>query len=215
MPPPLPPENPDSSPANTIAALLPELVASGYSPPQNPENRVAYTPKSKVGKDQTWTDGGKSSLPNRSTVIHVIKWVLPMLGVILFLAKWGYRFYAADDDMDQDERLGAAHTLVYTYHEAKEAKAPQIENVRDPARIVRLLVRGVYGGGSDAGHEFKAELTQDEADDALEMLTWREGDGLTFKQEYREHRPDYMEVDDTTVPAGEYETPVTKEEDGA
>lgn len=200
VPPPLPPEDPPPVAAESSGPLY-----NGHSPRDHglqPAQAHHVATGTKIGrKGQTCKDGGKTFLPNAATAIHLFKWILPALGIILWLVKWGYGFYRVKDGFDQAETVSAAYALVETYREAREAKAPQIQNVRDPGRLVRLLVRGVYGSGEETGREFRAPLNKDQADDALEMLTWEEGDGLTFKYEYREHRA-HADGMENTSPAG-------------
>jgi hypothetical protein len=88
---------------------------------------------------------------------------------------------------------------VETFRQAREAKAPVAGNVHDAGHAVRALVRGFPGGGDYSDYEFKVEVEPDVADDALEMLTWSESEGLTFKAEFRERSTGYQEEDDTTV----------------
>ena len=144
---------------------------------------------SAAGKTANYVDGGKTFLPNRATAIHLYKWMLPVMGIILWLGKWGFSFYRASSEINDAEITGAAYELVETFRYAHDAKAPLIANIRDPERLVRMLLKGVNGSGDDAEVEFKVWLEDGQAADALEMLTWKEGIGLTFKDEYREHRP--------------------------
>ncbi|HWB02371.1 MAG TPA: FHA domain-containing protein [Verrucomicrobiales bacterium] len=184
-PPPLPPE----APVPLIAANLPSLstapLAVGYGAPGAEINH--FTLKAPKPRDD-YKDGGKTFLPNAATAVHVFKWVLPVLGLIIWLAKWGYTYYQVKDDTDRSEAIATAHVLVETYRDARAAKAPLIQNVRDAVRIVRLLVRGVHGSGAEASHEFKIDLPPDRIGEALDMLTYEEKSGLTFKPEYREER---------------------------
>lgn len=184
-PPPLPSANPAAPPCANDAGPASALPApAGYGTP-SPQNFVTPRRNGKVeGRD--YTVSGKSSMPNAATAVHLYKWMLPALGIILFVVRWIYNIYSVKSDMDKGDAVGTAYMLVDIYREAQEAGSPQIENISDPDRLVRLLVRGVYGGGDQADHEFKAPIDIAEAEDAIEILTWTEGTGLTLKHEYRD-----------------------------
>lgn len=190
VPPPLPPEPPPA----VMEAPMPPAPVYGQSirsnevaprsePPPPQENRVLAAIKT-GRKIVDIANGRRTSLPSGENSGNLLKWGLPILGLIIGLAKWGHKHFGSN----KEEAIGTAYALIDTYRDAHEAKAPLIENVNDARRIVRLLVKGVYGGGSESGHEFKAFVDEDEAEDALEVLMWREGEGLTFKNEYREYR---------------------------
>lgn len=203
VPPPLPPELPSdlSAAGNTLAPLVP---AAGPEVTQMPPS---FTPRS-ASKAVSFESGGTSSLPNVATAIHLYRWMLPVLGLILWAGKWCYNIYSVKDGMEESENRAVAYALVETFREAREARAPLIENVHDARHAVRVLLRGVHGSGEYADVEFKVDITRDAADDALEMLMWSEGTGLTFKHEYRDKSSNYEEEDDTTIEAGAEEDPL-------
>jgi hypothetical protein len=200
VPPPLPPELPPDSTAagNTLA---PPLAGSQAGGPEVPLLPRTFTPRSS-SKAVSFESGGTSSMPNVATAIHLYKWMLPVLGLILWAGKWCYNIYAVKDGMEESENRAVAYALVETFREAREARAPLIENVHDAKHAVRVLLRGVHGSGEYADVEFKVDITRDAADDALEMLMWSESAGLTFKHEHRERSTNYEEQDDTTIEAG-------------
>ncbi len=195
VPPPLPPEIPvtPAAQANTFAASPPLSTAAGL-----PGMLPSYTPRS-ARREIAFENGGTSSVPNAATAIHLYKWMLPVMGLILWAGKWAYNIYSVKSDMDEGETRAAAYALVETFRQAREAKAPVAGNVHDAGHAVRALVRGFPGGGDYSDYEFKVEVEPDVADDALEMLTWSESEGLTFKAEFRKRSTGYQEEDDTTV----------------
>jgi hypothetical protein len=200
VPPPLPPEcPPDGAVAgNTLAPPLPGSTAGGPGIAPMPRS---YTPRSS-SKAASFESGGTSSIPNAATAIHLYKWMLPVLGLILWAGKRCYNIYSVKDGMEESENRAVAYALVETFREAREARAPLIENVHDAGHAVRILLRGVHGSGEYADIEFKVDITRDAADDALEMLMWSESAGLTFKHEYRDRPSNFEEEDDTTIEAG-------------
>ena len=209
VPPPLPPEDP---PPSVSAPPLPVAIGYVQSPPPPMANGLAsvpqprpYVPGRLSAKEIAYEKGGKTSVPNVATAIHLYKWMLPVMGLIIWIGKWCWGFYRAGSEMDKEDAKAAAWALVEEFRQAHEAKAPLIENVHDAKHAVRLLRKGVNGAGEYSSYEFKVELDDDQAEDALEMLMWREGAGLTFKHEYRDRESEFHEVDDTTIDAGEDE----------